>query len=435
MRLIKTADWIEPLTAAKKIPDKQNFVLLYSGLDHGFSGQFSILALNKKREIVSADFKEFETKLSHNNTKFTNAWFGYLGYGLKNCLEKLPHDLPSIIDMPNLFMAQYSVILQFDHRAKKVEFWGTEDSEIENILLLLSQKEQTDNQGEHWEVKNLTSNMSKVEYLEKVGVIKKHICNGDVYQANLTRKFYGNLQGYNNSFDIFVRLAGISPSPYSVFLRWGENSIISSSPERFLFIDEKGNVDTRPIKGSAPRFEDKKRDEKSKIALENSEKDKAENLMIVDLSRNDLSRNCVLGSVKTDNLYKVTSYSTVHHMASTIKGKKLPSASSLDVVKGCFPPGSMTGAPKIKAIQICSDLEKLSRSIYSGGIGWFGGDGSIDLSVVIRTIIISGDKFEFQVGGAITNDSNAENEWEETMIKAKAIAKTLNIKMSKLESF
>jgi anthranilate/para-aminobenzoate synthase component I len=226
----------------------------------------------------------------------------------------------------------------------------------------------------------------------------------------------------------------ISPAPYSAILKLDDKFIISSSPERFVHVSSDGKVDTRPIKGSAPRFEDAAKDTESKRQLQISEKDRAENLMIVDLSRNDISRHCEKGSVKVEGLFEVTSYATVHHMASTVKGRKKQESTTLDLIKGCFPPGSMTGAPKIKAMQLCSELENVKRGVYSGAIGWFGGDGSADLSVVIRTIIIDCDKFEFQVGGAIVADSIAEKEFEESILKAKAMAKALNIDIGKLES-
>jgi anthranilate/para-aminobenzoate synthase component I len=200
----------------------------------------------------------------------------------------------------------------------------------------------------------------------------------------------------------------------------------------FLSLDTLGNVETRPIKGSAPRFEDKEKDQNSKNELQSSEKNRAENLMIVDLMRNDLSRNCVTGSVSVDSLFDVTTYATVHHMSSTIRGKKKPDIATLDLVKGCFPPGSMTGAPKIKAMELCSELEQQARGVYSGAIGWFSGDGACDFSVVIRTLIMQGRRFEFQVGGAIVSDSDPIEEWRETLTKARGIAKALDIPIEKL---
>jgi len=193
-------------------------------------------------------------------------------------------------------------------------------------------------------------------------------------------------------------------------------------------------VETRPIKGTSPRFSTKELDEDSKKYLETSEKERAENLMIVDLMRNDLSRSCVPGSVKVERLFEISSYATLHHMASTVTGHKRDDVATIDLVKQCFPPGSMTGAPKIHAIKWCMEQEHIQRGVYSGALGWFDGDGSCELSVVIRTLVIEGNRFEFQVGGAITADSNAEREWQETMTKARGIMAALGIELRLLET-
>jgi para-aminobenzoate synthetase component 1 len=426
MQLRKTINWQDPLSVACGISNQESWALLYSGLNHGFTGHYSILALQADDTITASDFSKFAAALSSDKHKFDNAWFGYLGYGLKDSLEKLPIDSPYKMDMPDLYMLKYRLILLFDHVNKSVEIWSKDESDLQYLP-----QAQDINEAEI-SVSNLASNMSKSAYIQKVEIIKQAIARGDLYQANLTRKFFGNIKTSGTPFDIFCKLCRVSPAPYSVFMKLGDKFILSSSPERFLQVSNKGEVDTRPIKGSAPRFTNCDEDLKSKTALENSEKDRAENLMIVDLSRNDLSRGCVAGTVRTENLFEVTSYATVHHMASTVKGQKRPDVSTIKLVQGCFPPGSMTGAPKIKAMQLCTELEQLKRGVYAGAIGWFGGDGSCDLSVVIRTIIIDGDNFEFQVGGAIVSDSTPENEWKETLTKAKAIAMTLGIEADEL---
>jgi para-aminobenzoate synthetase component 1 len=236
-----------------------------------------------------------------------------------------------------------------------------------------------------------------------------------------------------NSFSLFCRLCSVSPAPYSAFLKYEDKAVISSSPECFIHIQADGLVEMRPIKGSAARGLSEEEDKKIADKLYNSTKDRAENLMIVDLCRNDLSRGCKPGSVKVTQLYSIEQYATVHHMVSRIQGQKKPSECAIDVVKSCFPPGSMTGAPKIKAMEYCNTLEKHQRGIYSGAIGWFGGDGSVNLSVVIRTLLIDKNLFEFQVGGGIVLDSDPELEWHETLIKARGIGHTLGIVESQLE--
>ncbi|MDE3038695.1 MAG: anthranilate synthase component I family protein, partial [Pseudomonadota bacterium] len=218
----------------------------------------------------------------------------------------------------------------------------------------------------------------------------------------------------------------------SAFLRLGGTSILSSSPELFLKIDAGGQMRARPIKGTAPRSDDPARDRQLRDALAASAKDRAENLMIADLMRNDFSRSCVPGSVGAESLFDVTSHATIHHLSSTITGKKHHGRSTIEAVKACFPPGSMTGAPKIRAMQLCSELERRERGVYSGAIGWFGGDGSCELSVVIRTLVLRDKRFEFQVGGGIVADSTPEGELQEMMDKSRGILAALGLSIGDL---
>jgi para-aminobenzoate synthetase component 1 len=265
--------------------------------------------------------------------------------------------------------------------------------------------------------------MTKAEYLNKVNKIQDYIKAGDIYQANLTRKFYGEFSVSVDPFNIYCELNRISPAPYSAFLKINDLFIISSSPELFIRVDNDGNAITCPIKGSAAKGQGKE--------LSLSEKDRSENLMITDLMRNDFSRSCIPGSVKVENLFEVSEFENISHMYSTITGKLADKHNSIELIKNCFPPGSMTGTPKIHAIEICSELEKHKRGVYSGALGYFNlapdAKTISEFSVVIRTILIQGNKFEFQVGGGIVYDSQPEKEWQETMLKAQAISEVLGI--------
>ena len=416
--------WQNPLEFAYSIStDKnyqENWIFLYSGLD----GKTSYLALYPKKEIIADDFKKLENELKKNN----KLWFGYLGYGLKNSLENLPKDQKSLVNLPNLWMINFNLVLEFDHVNQQIISHFSDAKFLQKIPIpkkitskLLAK------------ISDLKSNFSKKQYLKKVEIIKNKITDGEFYQANLTRKFYGKFKLISgNVFDLFIKLNKTSPANYSAFLKLGENHIISSSPELFLSIENNGQIISSPIKGTAPRSLNKKIDLLNKNNLKKDLKERSENLMIVDLVRNDLSRNCLIGSVEVKNLFKISSYKTVHHMSSDICGIKNKESSALDVIKSCFPPGSMTGAPKIKAMEICSKLEKNSRGIYSGAIGFLSRD-ICNLSVVIRTILIRKDFLEFQVGGAITFDSNPINEWQETMEKATGISKALGIRLADLK--
>ncbi|MFT6077127.1 MAG: para-aminobenzoate synthetase component 1 [Myxococcota bacterium] len=417
--------WSCPIDFANKISNSSydhNWIFLYSGLPSQIPNSKSYIALHPSKEIISDDFCELEKALKNSNEKY----FGYLGYELKNCLEDLKTSQKSFIHLPNLWMMKFDVVLEFDHDKKEIIIFGDmPDPE------LFEHSRQFDKYSPN--IKNLKSNFSKKDYLNKVKSIQKNIVEGDIYQANLTRKFFGDFEKEpENPFEIFRSLNQESPANYSAFLKLDDNFIISSSPELFLKIDESGKVKSSPIKGTAKRFVDKTMDEESIQTLKNSPKEQAENLMIVDLVRNDLSRNCLPNSVKVENIFKISSYKTLHHLSSDIIGIKKPDSGSLEMIKSCFPAGSMTGAPKIKAMEICEDLEKQNRGIYSGAIGFLGNE-ECELSVVIRTLIIKENKFEFQVGGAITFDSDPIKEWEETINKAKGISKTLGIKLADLK--
>lgn len=434
MQLLTTTKWLHPLQVAAQVSyEEDSWALLYSGMQTAHTGRYSYLAL-QKQEVIIGGFNEFEQNLSSTNKALQNAWFGYFGYGLKNELEKLSKDSPSFIETPDLWFARFGTIIIFNHEKQHVEVWGENAASSLSIWdKILANIANTPNIS-HPAHLTLESNMSRAEYMEKFHYIKEAIKRGDIYQANLTRKFFGTTQTQLQPFDIFRNLCEISPAPYSAFFKCNDFYVVSSSPERFLHIDNNGNANTRPIKGSSARCPDPTGDKFARKALASSEKDRAENLMIVDLSRNDLARNCKPGSIHVDELFGIETYATVHHMVSSVSGIKNDGASTLDLIKGCFPPGSMTGTPKIKAMEICSGLEKINRGIYSGAIGWMGGDGSSDLAVVIRTIILQGNKFEFQVGGAIVNDSEEISEFNETLTKARGVAGALGLAIEKLES-
>lgn len=418
--------WQDPVKLARSIAHdpayNQDWIFLNSGLNKDVKNSKSYLALYPKTQIISDNFDELEAVLKSGEDKF----FGYFSYNLKNSLEELADDVDSKINLPNLYFLSFNLILEFDHE-KKVVNCLFNDGFFEKIPKIRDFNDFEEN----FEVKNIKSNFSKEEYLQKVKDIKSRIIEGDLYQANLTRKFFGKIKSANK-FEIFLKLNEVSPANYSAFLQLNDNFIISSSPELFLEIDESGLVKSSPIKGTSPRFIDEKEDDKSKEFLKNCEKERAENLMIVDLVRNDLSRGCQVNSVKVENLFAINSYKTVHHMSSDVVGIKNDYVSNLQIIKNCFPPASMTGTPKVKAMEVCSELEQLKRGVYSGAIGFIS-KNECNLSVVIRTLIIKNDHFEFQVGGAITYGSEPHKEWDETINKAKGIASAIKINLENLQ--
>lgn len=378
--------WQEPLDLAARFSRHGTLVLLHAAMPSTQGMQRSWLALSPLEIITSWSGLEQALHAS------TDRWFGYITY------ESEP------------WFARFECLYLFDHTTQQLTRVGNAPAENPTPSADLPL------------VASLTSNMSKQEYVEKVEATIEQIHAGEFYQANITRKFYGGFASEPDAFALYRRLCEINPAAYSAYIKNGDIAILSSSPECFLKIDANGQVESRPIKGTARHRED----------LEGSSKNQAENLMIVDLMRNDLAHACLPGSIAVDNLFAITEHPTLYHMVSTIRGQKLPEVSTLSLIRDCFPPGSMTGAPKKHVVEWCRKMEQLPRGIYSGALGWMHGDGSADLSVVIRTLILAGNRFEFQVGGGIVADSTPEEEWEETLTKASALARTLGIELEQL---
>ena len=417
-------NWQDPLDFAKNIAANygdESWIFLYSGLSDKIKKSVSQIALFPREKIICDDFTSARKIIKSSDKK----WFGYLAYEVGCEFEKIPKTEKSFVDLPKIWLIDFEIILEFDHDKQELTSSFENKKYFEQVT-----KWTPSNDGVHAcpTITNFSSNFSDESYLESIAEIKQMIAAGDFYQTNLTRKFFGEFTKKTNhqeNFQLFFELTKLSPANYSSFLKLDENYIISSSPELFLKV-KNGHILSRPIKGTAPRDADLKQDKKNKSALKNSAKERAENLMIVDLVRNDLSRICAAGSVVVKKLFSITTYKNIHHMSSEIHGKIAPEFSAIDAVKACFPAGSMTGAPKIKAMEIAAKKEKLNRGIYSGAIGFFA-KNETNSSVVIRTLILQEKKFEFQVGGAITFDSDPKAELNEIFSKARGIAGLLKI--------
>jgi aminodeoxychorismate synthase component I len=261
------------------------------------------------------------------------------------------------------------------------------------------------------------------KYLELIDKCKQHIASGDVYQLCLTNQIL--IEHDADPLKTFLTLRQQNPAPYGSYIKTANREIVSSSPEQFLKVTAEGKISSKPIKGTRPRSQVPVEDELLAKELRENQKEQAENLMIVDLMRNDLGRICEPGSVTVEKLFDVESYATVHQLVSTVTGTLQPGQTAVTALEACFPAGSMTGAPKIRAIEILEDLEAGSRGVYSGAIGYLGFDGSADLGMTIRTLVFEGNVASLGVGGGITIDSNPEQELQETMLKAEALLRTL----------
>jgi len=335
--------------------------------------------------------------------------FGFLGYDLKNYTERLSSSNKVLIKTPDLFLFTPEVVLEIDIEKGIKSLKGDIPTDLAQTIIEDEIKLKIENQ------------ISKKEYLEKIVNAQKHIQEGDFYEINLSHPIEFSFQG--KAWDLYQKMKSIGPVPFGSYIRVEGFEICSASPERFL--SRKRNIiSSQPIKGTISRSEE---DDKLRIeALSNSEKERAENLMIVDLVRNDMSKISKKGTVKVSNLFEIQSFETVHQMVSTVEAEVDEGVNSVEILKACFPMGSMTGAPKVSAMKTIEKLEDYKRGIYSGAIGYITPDDDFDFSVVIRTAIIKNDYLVYPVGGAITSDSDPELEWEETLIKAKAITKMIN---------
>jgi aminodeoxychorismate synthase component I len=273
------------------------------------------------------------------------------------------------------------------------------------------------------EITSVSFRHSDAEYLELIETVKQHIAIGDVYQLCLTNEI--TLEGTADPLTTFIRLRTDNPAPYSGYLRIGNRILVSSSPEQFLKVTSDGQVSTKPIKGTRRRDESEAIDKAIADELANNVKERSENLMIVDLMRNDLTRVCEPDSVQVDSLFAIESYQTVHQLVSTVSGQLRAGQSAVSALQAAFPGGSMTGAPKLKAVELIEKLEQGERGIYSGVFGYLGDNGTANFGMVIRSLVFNGDKITLGVGGGITIDSDPVAELEETKLKAQALLRAL----------
>jgi para-aminobenzoate synthetase component 1 len=269
----------------------------------------------------------------------------------------------------------------------------------------------------------LRSTFTHRGYLDAVARVREYIVAGDIFQANLSQRFQGALT--EAPFELYRRLRKRNPAPFAAYLAFDELAVLSASPERFLRLDQKRLVETRPIKGTRPRGLGPMHDAALGRALAESAKDRAENVMIVDLLRNDLSRVCRPGTVRVPELFALEHHPTVHHLVSTVLGELAPGANAVDLIRAAFPGGSITGAPKVRAMEIIAELEPTQRGVYCGSIGYISATGAMDTSIVIRTYLALRGQVYFQAGGGIVADSDVELEYRETLDKARALIETL----------
>jgi para-aminobenzoate synthetase component I len=346
--------------------------------------------------------------------------FGHLSYDLKNELDDLTSGHPDHIQFPMLFFFEPEIIIRLNENEMTIEA----DEPAEIFEAIISQEIQA--RIVKGSTPFIQSRIQKEEYLSIIRQLQKHILRGDCYEINFCQEFFAE-KAVIDPVLVYQKLADVSPNPFSALYRVDDKWLICASPERFLM--KKGNsLLSQPIKGTSKRVTGNTvSDEESREQLFNSGKDRSENVMIVDLVRNDLSKICVEGTVKVDELYGIYSFPQVHQMVSTISGELKKNISFTEMIKATFPMGSMTGAPKKRVIELIEQYEKTRRGIFSGTLGYISPEGDFDLNVVIRSIMYNASSgyLSFQAGSGITFYSNPEMEWEECLLKAEAITKVL----------
>lgn len=352
---------------------------------------------------------------------FEGGAIGYFGYDLARRVERLPETAIDAEHIPDMMVGIYDWALVVDHREKTAclisHSFDTQTQQDWPSLCALFESTQAATPHAPFEVHaEVTSNMSLTSYESAFDRIKRYIVEGDCYQVNLAQRFSAPATG--DAWQAYLQLRKISPAPFMAYMNLPHLQVLSASPERFLQV-VGDHVETRPIKGTRPRADDAAQDAENAKELQASLKDRAENLMIVDLLRNDISKSCT--HVRADRLFALESFANVHHLVSTVTGKLAPNMTAMDLLRGCFPGGSITGAPKLRAMQIIEELEPNRRGLYCGAIGYIGFDGNMDTNITIRTAIYNNNEIRFYAGGGIVADSEMQKEYRETWDKASSM--------------
>lgn len=357
---------------------------------------------------------------------FAGGALGYWGYDLARRMMALPARVQDREGLLDMVIGIYDWAIVFDHQEKSAQLVSQQRfAETEGLLpeILVRLQRAGEMPASTFSVRgNIVSDFTLDSYAVAFAQVQNYLQAGDCYQVNLAQRFSAVATG--DAFAAYLALRRLSPAPYSAFLNFPQARILCASPERFLRV-QNGHVETRPIKGTRPRSSDERRDRQLVEELRNHPKDRAENLMIVDLLRNDLGKSCAPGSVRVPELFEVESFANVHHLVSTVEGRLAEGCDALHVLRDCFPGGSVTGAPKLRAMQIIDQLEPHPRGIYCGAIGHVGFDGNMDSNIVIRTLVHSGEEIECRAGGGIVADSEMAAEYQETLDKAAGMLQLL----------
>lgn len=396
--------------------DSNNYHQKYSNFD-------LVLAVDAFTS-VKTDFHNAFQDLHEYQSRTKDWLFGYLSYDLKNDIEKLGSNNFDGLNFPELFFFQPKKLFLLKGNILEVHYLKMCDEEFVNDFSNIISVELCDFATLR-EI-NVLQRISKENYISKVNKMLEYIQRGDIYEANFCMEFFAE-KAIINPLEIYQKLNAISQPPFAAYFKNNHHYLLSASPERYLKKVEN-KIISQPIKGTSKRFENKELDNQSKVDLQNNPKERSENIMIVDLVRNDLSHTATKGSVGVEELCEIYTFKQVHQMISTIVSNVESNTSPIEIIKTTFPMGSMTGAPKISAMKIIEELEETKRGLYSGAVGYFTPSSDFDFNVVIRSILYNAENeyLSFSVGSAITSKSIPENEYDECLLKAKAMFEVLS---------
>jgi para-aminobenzoate synthetase component 1 len=370
------------------------------------------------QQLTSRYFPDKPALSDHVDLPFVGGALGYFGYDLGTVIEPVPQAADTGSLLPDMAVGIYLWALILDKEQQQlwyVDYRGDATTYWAETSKLFATPAKT---GSFRLTSDWQANMDKAGYSQKFEQVQNYLQSGDCYQINLAQRFEASYSG--DEWQAYLTLRSKNAAPFSAFLRLPQGAVLSLSPERFLQL-KAGQVETKPIKGTRPRFADAELDKQSAEELQAAPKDRAENVMIVDLLRNDLGKHCVPGTVKVPALFAIESFPAVHHLVSTITGTLSPSADACDLLRGAFPGGSITGAPKVRAMQIIAELEPNSRSVYCGAVGYINSQGDMDTNIAIRTLVMAQGQAYCWAGGGIVADSKVDAEYEETFHKVNKI--------------
>jgi para-aminobenzoate synthetase component 1 len=424
--------WRDPMAAFLAFADDAVVAFLHGGGAPGPRHRYSYLCIDPCEVLRDASLEALGLALAARQgawpeapVPFAGGAAGFFGYDAVAAAESGVCAPGEITGVPGMQFGIFDMLFAWDHAAQRcwlLHTSGAGNARVETALRRLKRGGAVNNvPALRWRAE-----VSRERHMARVERTLEYIRAGDIYQANITAPFTADRPGGVRAADIFVALHAANPAPFSAFIACGDRGAVASvSPERFLRLDAQGRVEARPIKGTRPRGLTQEADAAQAAALLASEKDCAENLMIVDLLRNDVSRVAVPGSVRVPTLNSLESFASVHHLVSVIEGRLQPGLGAIDLLRAALPGGSITGAPKIRAMQIIAELEGIARGPYCGSAAWIGFDGAMDSNILIRTLRVEPHRVVAQAGGGIVADSDPAGEWDELMVKIAPMLRAL----------